>query len=259
MAIIEILIFLGTISLPVIFAFLGQANLTSNILTSIVINKVHLFNSDGIAKFKDYCILASIILTFLPLGLLSIRNKLQNERLNKQQSFLVHQIKVLLMQSFENLVEQQNIRLKLRIFIKKNSFIKRNIKILGVENKIVYRMKNIEGFTDNNIKDGLSFEVFPKVQGLIGDCYIQRKIVYDENLKASTKDYHLSDFQKEQTHNTVFCLCIPLINTKEEIYAIITLDSDVSITIHDENKYTLFSLLKTFGTRFGEEMANFFK
>jgi len=120
-------------------------------------------------------------------------------------------------------------------------------------------MKNIEGFTDDNIKDGLVFEAYPKTQGLVGECFINKNIVYEEDLRNSTKDYNLTDFQKQQTSNTIFCLCIPLINTKDEIYAIITLDSNEEIVIPQESRYEIFSLLRTFGKRFGEEMFHLFK
>lgn len=85
--------------------------------------------------------------------------------------------------------------------------------------------------------EGLKFEVKPKIQGIVGNVYNEKIILYDDEMtEDKLKElYNLSNFQKSKVNGTKFVLGVPLFNEKDNVDVIITMDSEDDIKINDTN------------------------
>jgi hypothetical protein len=243
------------ISIPLLLQFLGQANLTSNMLSSIKMP------ASDILIFKDICCFLGIAFTFIPLSFAYGKHIHSNYHLKKEQAFLIQKIKeYFVISKFFGRRITKGTDINIRIFTLKNPKIHTIIKkIFKYEMKQYVIMKNVEGFTDNNILSGLAFEVYPHQQGLVGMCYKKNMMTYDFDLKKPLVDYHLTDYQKDQTQDTISCICVPIHNSKSEICAIVSFDSAKKIVATDDQKKALFPALHKFSRELFDNVNTLFK
>lgn len=246
----EIVKFIFSFLFPIIFLYFGQANLTDSVLSSIKIS------AESIKRIKDICYLIGIILTLYPL-LCYCKYAYENYHIRKQQIFLMSQVKEYILISLKTILEISDLNVNIRIFTPRCRIL-RGI-FTNVKRREYFVMRNINGFTDNGIKSGLSFEVKCKPQGLVGQCYKNGLISFDKNVQNSPLNYNLSHYQKAHTRETKFCICIPLFNEKDVISAIMSFDSNVEIELSDNQKNIIFPLLDKFSRQFSDNMPTLFK
>ena len=87
------------------------------------------------------------------------------------------------------------------------SVIQRICVWLKIQTKNIYYIKNIEGLAEKDITDNLKFEVSPNRQGLVGECYEQKAILYDDDLENSNEiNYNLTHYQIAKTNQLKFIL-----------------------------------------------------
>lgn len=102
-------------------------------------------------------------------------------------------------------------------------------------------IKNIEGLADAGVTNNLKFQVEPadSIQGLVGECYQRRTIVYDDNLEVTNdQEYNLADYQKSKTNDLKFILVCPVFQ-EEVVEAIVAFDCKHDIKINgQEDKFT---------------------
>ncbi len=243
----ELIKFFLFFSLPVVFSFLGQASLTDKLLTGLS------YRPDQIRTMKDYCCLAGIILTFLPLGITYRHNVISTMECRREHGFLLQQLKVYFMAAIRGLNPAAVINI--RIFTPKWPLLNK----IGMGSSIRFISRNINGLTDDSIKDDLEFRVFPNPQGLVGKCYSQKKMFFDSNLQTSPQDYNLDEYQKAKIFGTKFCACVPIFNKKAEVTAVIMYDSRYEINMTPSGQKKMFSMLYKFSNEIGENLKSLFK
>ena len=243
--------------LPVLFQFIAHAHITTKILTYF-----H-FNADFIAYFSDIFYALGIVTSFLPLGIVYITRLCSRYIFEQQQAFLLVELKRYVLYTFSYItrIDKTELNMNIRIFTPKRRFCDILVggRKLFKKVPLEFVMKNVNGFTDNNIKAGLTFRVSPDPQGLVGQCYTVRNITCDLDLNNTPIDYNLSDYQRIQTKETSFCACVPLINKKDKLFAIMSFDSEKSIDISYKDMNLLFLEMKKFSRYFSENMGTLFK
>lgn len=130
---------------------------------------------------------------------------------------------------------------------------------LGDNDKIYFKIKNVEGLSSitDNTKD-LRFEAYPVTQGLVGRCFTEKEMVYDEDTKNSGEDYNLNPYQKSKT-DTRFVLCYPIFDEKNKVISIVSFDSPHKITIPDEKTQNVVEIITGFCQSLYENAPDLFK
>ena len=123
-----------------------------------------------------------------------------------------------------------------------------------------YYIKNIDGLAESDITNNLKFEVYPNKQGLVGDCYDQKAIVYDDDMENSNEtNYNLTHYQIAKTNELRFILACPIFSESEEIIAIMSFDTCDRIKVKDESKDILRSMVLNFTQSLYESIPELFK
>ena len=117
-----------------------------------------------------------------------------------------------------------------------------------------YAIMNIEGLSDIDNTKGLYFEVYPKVQGLVGRCFAEKIIKYEEDISKLYFLYDLTPFQISKTRGTKFSLCFPIFNDRNDIVTMISLESIYKIKIPEELEETIANMI----TIFAQDLTKYF-
>lgn len=140
------------------------------------------------------------------------------------------------------------------------SVIQRICVWLKIQTKNIYYIKNIEGLAEKDITDNLKFEVCPNRQGLVGECYEQKAILYDDDLENSNEiNYNLTHYQIAKTNQLKFILVCPIFSENEEIISIVSFDSYDKIKIKEESKEILRQLVLNYTQSLYECIPDLFK
>ncbi|WP_077326596.1 hypothetical protein [Virgibacillus siamensis] len=148
-----------------------------------------------------------------------------------QRDVLLKKLKTLWVKSIDKEYDISLEELNIRFWVElKNPFKKIRLKKF---NRKVFICQRNEQLADN-VADNLYFEVYPNEEGGIGICYNQGKgeVIASHNQHDDPEmalDKNMNEFQKQQTRNMKFLLCIPLYNSKGQIKKIVSFDSPYAI------------------------------
>jgi hypothetical protein len=234
---IKTIILQGVIAslLPAICSLLG----TTDILDYLKNNGYIGLNSN-IVFWKNILSIIGVLTTFAFITVGLIISSINEEKYKIQCNQLLTYNKDILINALTNYLGSEYCDLNIRVFVPDKSICSRLAKILNKESPLWFHIKNIEGLAETGITDNLKFKVYPdnEREGLVGECYHLRKMVYDENLeKNNDSGYNLSEYQKNKTRQLKFVIACPTFCDKG-IDAIVTFDSRNHIKIVDEDKFT---------------------
>ena len=113
-----------------------------------------------------------------------------------------------------------------------------------------FSIKNIDVVSGAKNSWKLEFEVYPNQQGLVGMCYNEKAIVFDDNLEETNSDpkYKLGRYHLSQTSELKWCICSPIFDENDEVVAILALDGKSKTKIDCQNKDALVNQILTFST-----------
>lgn len=226
-------------SIPALLAYLSSSNAFLEWLVEKEIIAVQSKNFISTLLGIASLVLPSLILFFLYEYYKIKAEKLQIQRdkilyLLKDTYFTVYEKNMEFPEgTFENL-SMRVWKPKSAVFFTKNKLsIKWKVRLFELSTKY--------NFDKNNFKDKLRFEIFPNTQGLIGECFQTKKIVYSKNVaKESKRKFNLDDHQLAVTEDTKFVLCVPMFDpTTKKINSIISFDLEKEVQIPtSKRKYT---------------------
>lgn len=231
--------------IPAILGYLAKAYILPNSFL-IAVFAIDMSQSatanDRLAAIKDYIWLISVIFTAIPLQVYSIWNKERESRAIAERDGLLRFLRDQFQYKLEEEAKTKYPNINIRVFLPKYKIV--SILSTGDHSKrkrlflfqTVLKSKNISGFCCNDTIDGLYFHTGEAAQGLIGKCYTDRALLYEEDLRKADATYHLTGYQKNHTRNARFCLCFPLLNEQDKVLAVISFDSQEPITIHKAEK-----------------------
>lgn len=117
----------------------------------------------------------------------------------------------------------------------------------------------VPGLSDVDNMKGLSFEVNPILQGIVGKCYNERIIKYEEDVTGLDELYNLTAFQITNTRHTKFCLCIPIFDKDDKVVTIISMDSIYCIRVPQELEETVANMITVFVQELNKYFPELFK
>jgi hypothetical protein len=151
--------------------------------------------------------------------------------------------------------------IEIRIFVPKKTLISSLVRVIRKNAKLEFAIKNIETLAQAGMTDGLVFEVWPNPQGVVGTCYNTKGAIIDDNLLETngSKEYGLSKYQIDKTSDLRFIICIPILDQRGEVSAIMAFDSRHHITFNDEVKNRVSTSLITFSRLLYDSVPDLFK
>jgi hypothetical protein len=124
----------------------------------------------------------------------------------------------------------------------------------------IFELKHIPGLSDPDNADDLFFTVTgDSPQGLVGKCYNERSILYEEDISPLAALYNLTPFQISKTRDTRFCMCVPIFNANSEIVTIISMDCIYSIKIPQHEEALIADMITVFVQDLSKYFPKLFK
>ena len=241
---------------PALCAYLGQPN---NILDWLQQNN-YIGTEINLEFVRQSGSILSIFLTFIFLTIPMIIVNLQSSSYESQRNLLIRNNKDIFQAILKEHLHLENCNLNVRIFVPRNTLLKKICKLFKMPTKDVYYIKNIDGLAEKDITNNLKFEVFPNRQGLVGECYQQEAILYDDDLENSNEtNYNLTHYQKAKTNKFKFILVCPIFSESEEIISIVSFDTCDKIKINRDSKDILRQLVLNYTQSLFECMPDLFK
>lgn len=209
---------------------------------------------------QDWCLWLSIVMTALLLSLNLIITQHKYESAREERDRLIKMAKTILENSFVKKFFQEHVEFNMRFFIPKHHFwywVADKLKFKGVKKKFV--IKNIDLIADQGITKDLEFEVSPRMEGLVGRCYHDKSVLWDDKLESTnTTDYNLDAHQISRTTDLKWIICCPIYGPTSEIVAILALDGKTSAKITDPDR-KLCVELSAFSRMFFDSVPQLFK
>jgi len=197
-------------------------------------------------RIKELCLFASMVFAgvFLPVSL--CKAEIQRDNAIDQRNQLLKMTK----NNFGITLERFSSNFsgfEIRFFIPKHPVLYSIEEKLGIKHKKEFIIKNIDIIANQGATKGLSFEVSPNSQGLVGECYRQKSMVYDDMLaETNSINYSLQPKQLSRTSNLRWSICCPIIDEKDNVVAIMAFDGTKPITIKKEKTNELADHILTF-------------
>lgn len=247
--------FLVLFALPILFQSFGQSGLLPLLCERMGISE------ENAVLAKDGFLFFGIALTFFPLGASCIHQAFELESRKDQQSYLIRQSKNYLMEALKGILGGTGLEFNLNVRIctpKENIWNRMRIGRIKLnrQHPKSFVMRNLPGLSDEAVRNGLVFQVSPRPEGAVGKCFAERDcVVYEPNLKKSSSE-NLTEYQREQTQDIVFWICVPIHDEKGKICAIMSYDSDRELSIPPQKLSVVSRLLKRFSIDFIKNMTN---
>lgn len=225
-------------------------------------SKKYIGVSIDVEMIKMLFFLASILLTFGLLTFNLIVSELNESKFRKQSSDLIKYTKEIMITTLAQKLGREYCDINIRIFVPKKSLLWKLLHVLKKDKNLFFYIKNIEGLADAGVTDNLKFRVKPteQRQGLVGECFSTRKMVYDDNLIESNEtEYNLTEYQINKTNDLRFIIVCPTFSENGEIDAIVSFDSKNNIKITRENQDILTNLILNYTQQLHEKIPDLFK
>ena len=217
--------------------------------------------SINISEVQEYCLWIGIVLSAIFLSINLILTKLKRDSYYEQRNNLISMNKALLANALGSTFVSNEASFDIRIFIPKHKIRYRFydwIKNTSFPRK--YIIKNIGIIAEKGSTKDLQFEVYPKPQGLVGECYSTKAIIYDDRLFETNNTYYgLDNSQIARTSDLKWSICCPVFEKQDKIVAIIALDGKTKITIDSEKEDALRTHLSSFSQMLFDSVPQLFK
>jgi len=227
--------------IPALFTLLGTID-TFNWLQE---NK-YIGSAVNIQYLKDSCSIIGIFMTFILLTSNVIIHEIEEERYKNQAKQLLKYNKDIFINALSEYLGREYCNIDIRIFVPRKTICWRIAHHFNKDFPLLFSIKNVRGLADAGMTNNLSFQVYPEnsIQGLVGECYQQRKIIYDDNLQETNNtQYNLTDYQKSKTSDLKFIIVCPVFGNEKDIEAIVAFDCKHSIKIEKTNDKFINAIL----------------
>lgn len=215
-------------------SFLSYVASSPTFLNQLVVKGI-IGNSVPLDIIRDLCFISGIILSAILLSWNLICKTTQYEDVLEQRNYLIKMNKDNLKIVLSDLSSGFS-SFDIRIFIPRYPKLYMICNKIGIDCKREFIIKNIDIIANQGATKNLKFEVYPNTQGLVGQCYKSKAMVYDDQLeKTNNTKYSLTEGQISRTSNLKWSICCPIINENNEVVSVMAFDGTENITI-DRNK-----------------------
>lgn len=226
--------------IPAVFTLLGTINFLDNLQAAGYIGE-----AVNIQNTKDICSIIGVVSTFLFLTTGMISHELEEQKYKRQSQQLIKYNKDILINALSEYLGKEYCNIDIRIFVPRKTILWRVGHHFKRNMSLHFCIKNIDGLADAGVTNNLKFQVAPaeKAQGLVGVCYKERKIIYDDNLEnTNDSEYNLTDYQKSKTNDLKFIIVCPVFK-ETEIEAIVAFDCKHEIKINQQEDKFIKAIL----------------
>lgn len=207
-------------------------------------NKDYIGGNVNLTILQNVIGILSIIFTFVLLSVPYAKSEIERKQSELQRDMLLKSNKEIFEATLKKTLGIEHCRLNIRIFVPKVTCLHKICQRLSINRKLEYHIKNIEGLAENDITKDLKFIVSPNKQGLVGECYERRGVVYDDDLENSNEtSYNLTGYQIAKTNNLKFILACPIFSEAGDIISIVSFDSCDEIKLCEDNKDKLRNMV----------------
>ena len=243
-------------------AFLSYVSDSDNFFTKLIEAGILSENiTDSIDRIQDFCLIASIILSAMLLSFTSAKAQIKYEYILEQRNLLIKMNKDILRTALIEKFSKEFSSFNIRIFIPKHPRWYDLLKWLHIRNhKVSFIIKNIPQIAEADITTNLEFEVYPKCEGLVGRCYNEKVMYYDDNLtENNSTSYNLGDNQIVRTSNLEWSICCPVFDSANDVIAIIALDGTEKLTIDKSREAELSKQIVVFSRMLYDAVPQLFR
>ncbi len=210
---------------------------------------------------QDYCLWIGIAISAFGLSLNLLITKIKHEQILEQRNSLIKMNKDFLASSLGRRFLSDTSAFDIRIFIPKHFVWYRICDTLHfnkVKKKFV--IKNIDLIAEQGATKNLQFEVEPNQEGLVGLCYKNKALVYDDDLEhTNVANYKLGQHQIARTSKLKWSICCPVCDGNDNVVAIIALDGKTKITIDKSNETALAEEIVVFSRMLYDSVPQLFR
>ena len=223
-----------------------------------LIEKRIIGESFNITQAQDVLLVLGIISSVLLLSVNLLISRIQyNKVIEQRDQFLIMNTEIL-----KSALKPLGFGdFDIRIFIPEHPIFYKILSLKkDVQGKKVFIIKNIQTMAKEGLTKNLQFEVQPHPQGLVGLCYEQKMICYDDNLEnTNTTDYNLDNNQISRTSDLKWSICCPVFNNSEDIVAILALDGKTKMKIEKNQEKAIYDNVVCFSRLLFDASPNLFK
>lgn len=241
-------------------AFLSYVS-NSDYIFSLLINNNILNATVDVNAIQDVCLWVGIAISAIGLSRRLIIAETKHEQVLEERNQLIQMNKDLLSGALTNICTANVMDFDIRIFLPKYprwyKFC-RKFSLWNCKEKFV--IKNVDVIAEARTTSKLEFEVFPNAQGLVGTCYKEAALVYDDNLEVTNStNYNLTRYQITRTSDLKWCICCPIFDSNDAVVAILALDGRTLIRIDAQNKDVLVNQILTFSNMLYASVPQLFR
>ena len=244
-------------SIPALLSYVSN----SDYFFTMLIDKGILSESFDFELIQDICLWVSIILSAWLLSFNLAKTEIKYERVLEQRNLLIKMSKDNLKTALVDKFSKEFSNFDIRIFIPKHPRWYSFLKLIHIKNhKISFIIKNIPQIASPGTTTDLEFEVFPNCQGLVGICYKEGIMYYDDNLAINNSvEYNLGSNQISRTSNLEWSICCPIFDSSNNVIAIIALDGTEKISINIEKEKELSKQIIVFSRMLYDAVPQLFR
>lgn len=244
-------------AVPAVLSYLANSSL---IFDKLIEWKV-LSAEVNISLIQDWCLWIGIVFSAFALSLNLIRTQYKYDRTLEERNCLIKMAKSILASSFVKKYFPDYVDFDIRIFVPKRQWLYSIADRCGLEGtKRKFIIKNIDLIADPGITKNLQFEVSPNIEGLVGQCYSQKKVLWDDDLESTNSTgYNLTKHQISRTADLKWSICCPIYGNSYEIVAILALDGKTNTSINKEDEAVLAVELTAFSRLLFDSVPQLFK
>lgn len=244
-------------AIPSLLSYIANSN------SAIVrLQRLNIIDKDiNTGLIKDLCLLSSIILSVILLSFNLAKSKIKNEDIIEQRDLLLKLAKDMFGGALKKILSQNCSDFDVRIFVPKHPNLYRITELLHFNNiKKKFVIKNVSQIAQEGLTKNLEFQVYPNAQGLVGECYKNKALVYDDELnKTNSINYNLDINQITRTSNLEWSICCPICDKDNNVISIIALDGRKKITINAGKKDDLCKQVYAFSQMLYDAVPTLFR
>lgn len=240
---------------PAILVWIGQSDMLLRLKEHQYIG----INVD-VNFIKDVSAILGVVLTFGFLTRPLIISELNEQKYHVQRDRLIKYNKEIFLKVFCKTLGLGRCDLEIRIFVPERGWKYRLNKLLKKDVPFYYKIKNLEGLADPGTTEDLRFQVYPKQEGLVGQCFQERTILYDDNLEENNDTkYNLNEYQINKTSDLKFVLVCPIMALDNSVQAVVAFDSKTQIKVTEANRKNLTNIILNYTQALHDLVPEFFK
>lgn len=241
--------------LPAFFVWLGQSDALVKLQEYQYIGQ-----NVNVVLIKDLSAILGVILTFWFLTIPLIKAELNEGKYHTQRDRLIKNNKEIFQKVLCKQLGRERCDMDIRIFVPQDDWKYKLKKLFNPSIPLYFRIKNLDGLADPGTTDDLQFQVCPNPEGLVGKCYQERTILYDDDLENNNEtQYNLNEYQINKTNDLKFILVCPIMSSDNQIAAVVAFDSKTQIKVTDENRKPLTNAVLNYTQELHELVPEFFK